>query len=115
MYGARSRGFGYEGYTVDPEALHDHATRLTSILDRFTALAEASQSVTKTEGAFGAMFADWMEPLIDGKHEEVHPLIADAAAALESHIAALRECAESYDGADADVAATFDSLEGDLA
>lgn len=103
-----------KGFEVDPEALRSHAARLEAYRDRFAALAEASASVTKTSGAFGLLFSDWMEPVLDAKHDEVHPLIPGTAAAVESHAVALRECADTYEGADAATAGDLDALNGEL-
>jgi uncharacterized protein YukE len=103
-----------KGFEVDPEALRQHAAALEGLRDRFAALAEASASVTKTNGAFGLMFSDWMEPVLDGKHDEVHALIPATAAAVESHAVALRECAESYDAADEATASDLEALTGEL-
>jgi hypothetical protein len=101
----------HKGFEVDPEALRTHAAQLDSFRDRFLALAEASQSVTRTEGAFGLMFADWLDPLLDAKHEQVHPLIGEASSALETHADALRACAAEYEAVDETSGAEFDSLQ----
>lgn len=109
-----SRPTAAKGFEVDPDALRAHAARLESYRDRFTALAEASASVTKTNGAFGLLFSDWMEPVLDAKHDEVHPLIPATADAVESHALALRDCADSYEVADAATAGDLDALNGEL-
>lgn len=104
-----------KGFEVDPEALRAHAARLESYRDRFAALAEASASFTPTQDAFGLMFSDWMGPVLEAKHEEVHPLIPETADAVESHAVALRACADSYEAADAETAGALDALNGELA
>ena len=93
-----SRG-GFGGYEVDPESLRSYASRLESFRDRFTALAEASQSTTQTAGAFGT-FSAWMEPILDEKRTLVHELIPVDVEVLESYIVALNGCADEYEAAD---------------
>ncbi|MDA1358660.1 hypothetical protein O1R50_03445 [Glycomyces luteolus] len=104
---------GFGGYDVDPEALRAYADRLAAFRDRFAALAQAAQSTTSTEGAFG-LLTSWMEPLLDEKYDLASQLTPLNVEVLESYIQALNGCADEYDAADADAASELSALEGEF-
>ncbi|THV42262.1 type VII secretion target [Glycomyces buryatensis] len=101
---------GFGGYEVDPEALRDYATRLKAFGDRFTALAQAADSTTSVDGAFG-LLTFWMGPLLDEKHAMVAELIPANIESLEAYIEALNGCAAEYEAADTDAASDLTRLE----
>jgi hypothetical protein len=104
----------YPGFEVDPESLRAYATRLEAFKDRFAALQVASDSIEYDVGALAPFFAPSLEPLLDMKHAAAAELIPEGADTLDTHIAALNQSAETYEGADAAAGSELDTIEGEL-
>ena len=104
----------YPGFEVDPESLRSYATRLEAFKDRFAALQMASESIEYDVGALAPFFAPALEPLLDQKHASAAELIPEGADTLDTHIAALNQCADSYEGADAAAVSELGTIEGEL-
>lgn len=101
------------GIEVDPEELRTHAGHIDGLIQRYETVKAASAAITAAPDAFGPL-CEWMAGILEEKHQLVEPLFDKGRNNLDTHVQALRTCADLYEESDASAGSDFEKLSGGL-